>query len=388
MINRCVLAVLIFFLPHVSSAQLEMLDTTGLAKLKQTTTVFLVPHSDSVLRASYEQAINSSWTLTPHIIITPDQLADYTNKPGYSFFCEICNGHMPQSQNQHFVVPAGNSGAAFGMGIAAGVVGSALVELVWIRQTQEGKLFGAPKGYYSFFQLFTMDTNSKGPYMKRFAMIKMGMARGDEQYAEIAHNHWKIDRRHGATDSFKVDSYWNPYWSPGLLKTYLVVASNRLAAGKNGLLFVNTTDLPAITRLRTDTLYIPDYIAPCITHEEPDGTVKVDSAIARAYPYPYRIVAAEQLSNMILQPGSNINFITYSTYQDNERMYDPTRKHDAGGQIAQGVRIYNSKTGLVYSKFTLVSDLHPKPKGTKHRYQHSPFSDFDLEMVANTIGSK
>lgn len=385
-------ALLAVLLPMVATAQIVYVDTTAASELRKTTTLFVVPEGDSVLEAAYEQAISIAWKFTPYKIVTFDEMTQYADKEGYSFFCELCAGQKPQHSGYdpiytgpYNAVGAAGFGALIGVGIVASLIENSYDEKHLYRQSDEGDFFGEPMGYYSVYGFFMQEQNKHGKtYIKQYADIKMGLARGSEFYMARL----KKKAKGNELDSIAPlapDPYWNPHWNPGLLKTYLQIVSNDFITASGMRQFSNSADTQAVAHLATEPLYIPDYVVPLILRSaKQKDSSRLDSVIMQSYPFPYTIVTSRQLSDMLLTGAGPINFLTYSTYNEFDGMYNHAeRKNEKGpfqaSSMYRGIKVYNSEKGIIYARFPARLKFWGKTNGL------NAFSIDDLADLADMV---
>jgi len=96
-------------------------------------------------------------------------------------------------------------------------------------------------------------------------------------------------------------------WGPGIVKNYLQIFTQMLAAGQNGGIIVNSD---SVRKMKSDTLFVPTYVK---YYPGSGGKNKVRelSEIFKDYSLPYAEVSFTDLNNKILQAKKNMYYLMY-----------------------------------------------------------------------------
>lgn len=259
--------------------------------LKSSTTVFVLQYDDYKQLPLFDSAIKQSWTYTPYVIVTPQQLMSYKDKEGYSFFS--LGGYYTGSYDE---------------------VPHLCYDLWYPIPNKKG---GVKKQFFfSRTLLYTQQWPSSS--LKEYVS---GKNKYDLAPVNIAQNNNHI---------------YN--WSPQLLKGYLRTVNNMLAT--KTIQHINEDFLTDGTGLlRNDTLYIPDYnilnSEPGLADDEPGVT---ETTAREVYPYPVRFVSFEQLELLLASNARNINYLVF--VRDGRNKY---------------ISVFSSKNGLIYSSYNTLS---------------------------------
>ncbi len=113
-------------------------------------------------------------------------------------------------------------------------------------------------------------------------------------------------------DSTDPDTNFPNSFQPGFLKCYLAIVSNYLSSDKLLDLYkVNVND-EAFKKLKTDTLFVPEYILPAKSktiNKKEDKDPK-ETMMAK-YEFPYQFMKGKDLSELIMKSDKAINFFVY-----------------------------------------------------------------------------
>jgi hypothetical protein len=264
---------------HVGSNEIASLNRAGslsddyIAALKNTTTLFVLQEKDYDNVKQWDNAIKDVWTITPYKIIRLEEMGDYANQHGYSFFSFGC-----------FVIESRSK-----------AISNYTVHMsydLWMpRYKKNGDMKGAD--YYARLFLFPDHTT--------------------DAFAISAMNH--KDFSGAMTEKlYKTASLYN--WTPGMMKGFLSTANERLTAQDSRGPFTDETDGQALSRLQNDTLYVPDYVNnkynPYVGKEtQADKEGNDDDALKNAYPYPIKFVSTVELNRLIADKNRDIFYLVY-----------------------------------------------------------------------------
>ncbi len=129
-------------------------------------------------------------------------------------------------------------------------------------------------------------------------------------------------------------------WSPGILKNYIQQLMRDLEKGEKRSLYTAIYDQEEISKLKEQTLYVPDYILTKFSKMSGKEDKKhEESEIFKDYPHQYKLVSSEKLNEMILQEAEPFYYLLY--------LKSSTDKY---------LTVINSQTGkIVYSFYYPIS---------------------------------
>jgi hypothetical protein len=265
--------------------------------LKATTTLFTLQYKDYNDKVAYEKAIRAVWTITPFQIVRPDELGDYMKKKNYSIF-------------------------SFG-GFVTSRTGPSMTSIhiaydLWMPEPKKnGKM---DQKYFARVQIYPDNKTIYAAYSNKF----------------------KKQSDFSSTMLSFIYNEANIYsWGPGYIKGYLQLVNDRLSADDERGPFTEVEDNKALASLKTDTLYVPDYVKVKFnmmtgSEKEDDGA---DEDMKEAYPYPVKFLSAGELNNLILNGDKPIKYLVY--------IKSSTDKF---------INIYDSKNNkLIYAQYVPVS---------------------------------
>jgi hypothetical protein len=129
-------------------------------------------------------------------------------------------------------------------------------------------------------------------------------------------------------------------WTPGLLRSQLMTLSAYLQAGKKRSRFDGEEDIAALARLKTDTLYVPDYALVKFSAFTGDESKRHDAKdIFEDYPFAYRVMPVAELDAKLRTDANSFLYLSY--------VKSSTDKF---------VSVYDSRDGrMVYSDYSPTS---------------------------------
>lgn len=265
---------------------------------KNTITLFTLQYKDYTELEKFNEAIGKTWTVTPFLIIKPEELGKYAGKPGYSIF--TYNGYLQSVGNTTVIrffyslsMPYFKKNGKQGDDITLGEI---------IIYPDNKTLFTALGNPFSF----------KGAKKREQEMI-----------------------------SFLYNDAILYNWSPGMLKGYLKQLNDGILSRKERKVTFEIEDKSKLALLRKDTLYVPDYVKikfNMFTMSEKVDEDK-DQDLSEAYNYPVKFVPVKTLNELILRKDSNINYLVFTK--------STTDKF---------ISIYNSRSNeLLYQNYTPIS---------------------------------
>jgi len=108
--------------------------------------------------------------------------------------------------------------------------------------------------------------------------------------------------------------------NPGNIKNMVQYVGSQLAAGKTSKLLEENSSSAEISKLKQDTLYVPNYwygedglTMESLEHDSKPYkiTVKYLEDMLAAYPYKVKLVTRDELNNKILQAKSDFYYYSY-----------------------------------------------------------------------------
>lgn len=271
-----------------------------LNRLKKTTTIFTLPFKDYQQQEQFEAVIQSVWTISPFKIIKPDELGKYLDQEGYSVF----------SFGGFMISRGGSAPSATNMHLAYDL---------WLPQVKK-------------------NGNINKQYFARILIYP-----DNETFFTAMNN---INKRKDDFNAKMISFIYNDAviynWSAGLLKGYLKKVNEHLANNDERGPFSEETNKQALSQLKNDTLYVPDYVHTkfnMFTGAEKEAEDAGDDEIKKAYPYPVKMVTKPQLDKMILDKNKPIKYLVY--------VKSSTDKY---------INVYDSGTGdLLYARYVKLS---------------------------------
>jgi len=268
------------------------------SKFKNTITLFTLQYKDYTELEKFNEAIRTTWTVTPFLIIKPEELGKYIGKPGYSHF--TFNGYMQSLGNTTVI-------RFF----------YALSMSYFKKSGKQGDdvTLGEITVYPDNKTLFTAIGN---PFNFK------GAKKREEEMISFLYNNALL---------------YN--WSPGMLKGYLKQLNEGILSRKERKMFFEMEDKTRLASLAKDTLYVPDYVKVrfnMFTMSEKVDEGK-DQDLSEAYNYPIKFVPVKTLNELILKKGSNINYLVF-TKSSSDKF----------------ISIYNSYSNeMLYQNYTPIS---------------------------------
>lgn len=265
---------------------------------KNTITLFTLQYKDYTELEKFNEAIKTTWTATPFLIIKPEELGKYIGKPGYSMF--TFNGYKQSSGNTTVIrffyslsMPYFKKNGKQGDDITLGEI---------TVYPDNKTLFAAVGNPFSF---------------------KSAKNREQEMISFLYNNALLYN------------------WSPGMLKGYLKQLNEGILSRKERKMFFEMDDKAKLAALAKDTLYVPDYVKIKFNMFTMSETVEEgkDENLSEAYNYPIKFVPVKTLNELILRKGSNINYLVF-TKSSSDKF----------------ISIYNSYTNdMLYQNYTPIS---------------------------------
>jgi hypothetical protein len=306
---------------QVGSAELPQGNRSG--KLTQetyeklkflTTTIFVLQESDSLLKSEFENALTQVWTINKFKVILPSERIQYANRPdcAYTSF----GGYVIYREN------------------------------------------GA-RSTHIFYDLRFPKLNKNGEVEEWILISRLALFPEDDMWEKIYNSEEFSDKVSGEETMVKllhtIIHFRN--WSPGFIKGYFKRINDLVVKGNTCGEYTEFLDLNNLKHLKTDTLYLPDYIKE--DKEKKSHIVWVNlfkekNLKVENLPFTIAFINQTKLDSMILYRKEKFYYLTY--------IRSSTDKF---------VSIFEGTTGnLLYSKYAAVS------------YN---FKKKDLEKIAEVI---
>lgn len=217
--------------------------------LRRTRTVFFLPRSEMVDRATYEDALTKVWTFTP-LIVAPFEEYDTYQRSGYS----------------HFILK----------GVLA----------------KDGQGFILTGDLHMTLRLPAFEDDGKGGFKDRsidFCRI--------EVFAEHPTRHMLYEKEGAIDRIYERGRMLN--WTPGMMMIYLGEVQRDLERGRRARSMDKECDESAMDLALAGELLIPDYVLQY--GETPENSDDPSAEhIMQNYPHRYRILTADELSDLLL----------------------------------------------------------------------------------------
>lgn len=264
-----------------NTVELHDLTKEEIANLKATTTIFVYGTNDTDHLDQINSAFEQSWKFTKYKIVSFNELGDYLSKPNYSYFTLSGSTSIEQ-----------------------GTTWTNVDLELWL--SVPGKRGKPSKASYCDIGLGT-----------QYASLK-GIPSNKEDALEFIYKNGRYDN-----------------WTPGYLKCYLKVVNDYLMRGESLSDMKDFADAKKLVRLRTVTLYIPEYTFTRFNKFNGNVEKKEEvSELLSEYPYKYQVISNDELSDKVLNSTEPVYFLLY-----------------VRGGPNKYVSIFNSSGGLIYYRF-------------------------------------
>jgi len=311
--------ILILVAVTVTKGQFNIQNLDEWNRVKGDTTFILLDDITSQMDTPYVNVFKQYWKVTPIKFIQTDQLTKHLSKNATYLSFIVTN---------EIVQPVHN-----GIGMGSPIIrpGSSIMDFrLWTCKekyfNKERKWDWAYTNEIATMELF-VSSLSAGSYTSQ--------ASGTFQT-------FGGPKICGGGDYLTVDQGGYIYnWGPGILKNYVQILSELLTAGNERKFTQEITDNAEIKRLKTDTLYIPKFVAYKIVKFGAVTTEKTDlSKLVSNYKLPYSIITTQQLNDKILNKKGDIYYFMY--------MHSNRAKY---------IAVINGFTGeIVYSDYSKSTD--------------------------------
>jgi hypothetical protein len=233
-----------------------------LEALKGTTSIFILPESQSVDIEKYQKAFDSVWKINKVKCVTYKDSQKYFGQKGVSFF---------EITGMNTYVKMSNS--------------------------------GGPNYTHFFLQLYMDDVNGSNK-KKFFFNVYLGT-----KITNVL-KFLEGNKNRGSDFLYNID-YFN--FKPGYMKAYLAIGNNLLARNQKRFLFSEEGDQNELEKLKRDTLFLAkDIFKEFFRNKTGEETDKVNEQdVMGEYPYRYKVVSIQELNDKILNSQKSVYFLSY-----------------------------------------------------------------------------
>lgn len=283
-------------------AQIETKAPDEWERVKHDTTYVIMDSVDDARNDIYKKVFTDNWKLT-HIEFIDAADFDRNLTPNGSYFSVVYPVTDPTLGLTSTKYNPGIPDAANELMMASEEVYNGMT---W-------KLWTCSDRYFKKQNKFTLS------FVKELASIKLyadlvGINLADKQKQSVA----KADAKTYAQKMQDAGgSVSGPYiegtnafifnWGPGILKNYLQLFTSMLSNGQSGGLVINSD---SVKKIKSDTLFVPDYVL-----HYPGGSTKYKDRKADElfadYKQPYAVITMDELNNRILNTKTNFFYLLY-----------------------------------------------------------------------------
>jgi len=290
---------------QIGSAEIPRLNRAGdldeddLEAFRATTTVFYIQARDRPRRADFERALRDVWTITPFIVATPDEMADYEDGRKYS-------------------------SAGFGGFVVQ----------------QQGRMTGSTSLHLSYdinIARFNRRGEVKGERLLARFLIEADAATQSKFLNPVTF--YSETRQGKALRALYYDAeIYN--WGPGFLRTYARIINDALLAKDKRGIFTGVSDDKALRALKRDTLFMPPRLrAGSAKNRADEEGDEREADLAEAYGHPIAFIADDVLQQRILDGVLPTYYLQY--------VRSSSDKH---------VAVFDGRAGrIIYADYTPIS---------------------------------
>lgn len=299
--KKLIFATACFFITLVSMAQFETNVPKWYPDIKPSTLYVLTGDAGTEYGQKIKKIITDNWTVCPVTFISGKELSESLLVPGnlflstdlYTMESQFARANNTYSQVQYN-------------------------DYYYLHFWTINKKFN-PK--------YTIPENATTVVRAELYMRTIGM--GDEDFkafelVDAPKSLYETERKNRRKTTFDIfdpnygDDYLNAM--PGMIKNKIQFANKALQNLKDEKLLSDYKDEAALSRLAKDTLYIPNLwwgkhaIMPENIRTDSKiykQTVSYITDLVNAYPYPKRLIARDELDQMILEGKKDIYYLNY-----------------------------------------------------------------------------
>lgn len=278
-----------------------------LDNLKSSKTLFIIRDKDLQEKEKFVQAVNKSWNFTDIEVVTLSEMENYTDKNySYFIFTGITTEVTTSTRNEYSHTTTRRS-----------------YDHTHIYLTLNHRFKGLDKKgkeemksiNFCRVELFT-DYNT----------MKLAAEGNPENVVSQIYNEGVLKN-----------------WTPGMVSIYLKEVQSHLENAQREFLYDTFKKEEEIEKLKNDTLYVPNYVLTKFNKYSGDEKdLHQASELFKDYPFPYKIINSDDLSNKILDEEIEYVFDYVKSSTENFiRVYSLTN-----GKIYQGYQAlaYNLKS--------------------------------------------
>jgi hypothetical protein len=248
----------------VKGQETDDFEPGALDKLKKTTTYFVYGKNEKDELENWKLALNTAWSITPIEFMSFEDFMKLKSHSGMSFLMK----HMTAKVK---VVTEGN-------------------------QTKVSKYF------YGYLSLSIIDKNNKSHH---FCRIELYPTKPTVQTGvDLSNNYTNI-----MNFTYNEAQFHN--WYPGLMRGPIRQINHYLKDGKSLNFYKAIETKNELSRLRTHTLYIPDYAFLYHGFIYKNREYVDVEAVLKKYPYEVEVLEGRKLSNLILKSNEDLYVMLY-----------------------------------------------------------------------------
>lgn len=255
--TRPFLASLLFLLltfAQESFGQLEISNIQDFEAFKNTTTIVFMPAADTSKHLKYRKILEENWSLTPLKFISYNQYVKLKNKDGYSYLLfgddRVSNGTATSS--------------------------------------------------YVYLELWTW-VKPDGVTKKKRQIARMELYPDTETTYDPS-----------LIYDYRFDTEGHIFnWSPGLLKNYIQMIHFYVDRAQKRTQYMPENDFDELLKLKDETLYIPEYVLDTYNGSLVKTGQQSKNELLRKYPYSYKFVDGDQLSEKILKTTEPFYYLLF-----------------------------------------------------------------------------
>lgn len=246
-------------------------SASDIQKLKSTTTLFVLQDKDFDNIKEWEDAIKSVWTVSPFKIAKRTELEQSNNRYSYFTFGNFTSDNsISESPTSKLL-------------------------MTWQHFSYDLWIPGSGN--------FNEDDDREMSYA-RILIYPDTMALNYPRKISSSHDMY-------VNSLLYTSVLYN--WQPYMLKGYLKIVNDLLLNKESRSLYTDDEDKSALKVLKTDTLYIPDYINNKSDHRGERETVEATDLkeLYDNYTNPVRVVSSSELNQIILNASKPVYFLAF-----------------------------------------------------------------------------
>lgn len=264
----------------------------NIEELKKTKTVFIYGKNDETELENWKKIFEKVWTLTPVEFVSYENIDAYSSNPNYSFI----------------TISARKT----------------------TETTSQSNMPDVSFNYMQFYLRLSMrGVDAKGKTFNRtFFRIELNPNYYTMHLLELT------KKENFFNTAYEKGKFYSFY--PGLIMNELKIANDHLKTGETRWMFSSQSNKDEMTKLKSDTLFIPDYVLINFDKLSGDELRKFDEVQLMAlYSGKYKFITAKELSDKILNDTHGFYYMLYIKSSSNKF-----------------INVFNSNNGeLIYSEY-------------------------------------